>query len=220
VPEEGFLPPEPPGPEPDLGRGKARPEPPPPPPPPPPQAQAPPSQYAQPPPPQYQPPPPAYPPPPPPPPPGWHQPQPQPPPQWGYPPPPRPAVPDNSPAVAGFVLSVVGGALLFLSFGMSSLISLGCAIAGIVYSRRGRKRVDQGLTPKHRGLAQAGFVIGIVSVVAALIASLIWGGIAVGLIVDEQFRDDFFDESSSSSTLLLAPLLRAAVTPGAFGIVA
>jgi hypothetical protein len=201
VPEEGFLPPEPPGPEPDLGRGKARPEPPPPPPPPPPQPPPPPPQYAQ--------PPPAYPPPPP----GWPQ------PQWA-PPPPRPAVPDNAPAVAGFVLSVVCGSLLFFSAGTSSLVSLACAIAGMVYSRRGKKRVEQGLTPKHKGLAQAGFVIGIVSLVAAIIATLIWGGIAIGLIVDEQFRDDFFNENSGSSMLLLAPLLRAAVTPGPFAIVA
>jgi hypothetical protein len=198
VPEGGFLPPEPPGPEPDLGGGETRPQPPPPP--------------------QYQPPPPppAYPPPAyPPPPPGWPQPQ----PQWGYPPP-RPPVPDNGQAVAGFVLSVVSGALLFFSFGMSSIVSLTCAILGIVYSRRGRRRVDEGMTPKHRSLAQAGFVIGIICVVASIIATMIWGGIAIGLIVDEQFRDDFFDSNTGSSTLLLAPALRAAVTPGAFAIVA
>jgi hypothetical protein len=195
VPEGGFLPPEPPGPEPDLSRGETRPQPPPPPPP------------------QYQPPPPppAYPPPPP----GWPQPQ----PQWGHPPP-QPAVPDNGQAVAGFVLSVVSGALLFFSFGMSSIVSLTCAILGIVYSRRGRRRVDEGKTPKHRSLAQAGFVIGIICVVASIIATMIWGGIAIGLIVDEQFRDDFFDSNTGSSTLLLAPALRAAVTPGAFAIVA
>jgi hypothetical protein len=201
VEEGGFLPPEPPGPEPELGSGEARPEPPPPPPP---------LQYP-PPPPQYAPqPPPAYYPPPPP---GWPQ------PQWGYPPP-RPAVPDNGQAVAGFVLSVVSGALLFFSFGMSSIVSLVCAILGIVYSRRGRRRVDEGKTPKHRSLAQAGFVIGIICVVASIIATLIWGGIAIGLIVDEQFRDDFFDSNTGSSTVLLAPALRAAVTPGAFAIVA
>jgi hypothetical protein len=208
VEEGGFLPPEPPGPEPDLGRGETRPQPQPPPPPP---YQPPPPQY-QPPPPQYQPPPPppAYPPPPP----GW----PQPPPQWGYPPP--AAVPDNGQAVAGFVLAVVSGALLFFSFGMSSIVSLACAILGIVYSRRGRRRVDEGMTPKHRSLAQAGFVIGIICVVASIIATLIWGGIAIGLIVDEQFRDDFFDSNTGSSRLLLAPAVRAALTPGAFAIVA
>jgi hypothetical protein len=204
VPEGGFLPPEPPGPEPELDPGVTRPEPPPPPTP---QYQPPPPQYA------HQPPPAYYPPPPP----GWPPPQ----PQWGYPPPPpRPAVPDNGPAVAGFVLSLVSGALLLLSFGMSTIVSLAGAILGIVYSRRGRKRVDEGKTPKHRSLAQAGFVIGIVCVVASIIATLIWGGIAIGLIVDEQFRDDFFDSNTSASTLSLAPALRAAVTPGAFAIVA
>nr|MBA2751698.1 hypothetical protein [Actinomycetota bacterium] len=89
------------------------------------------------------------------PPPGWQQPQAgwqQQGQQWGYP---QPQVPDNGSAVAGFTLSVAAGALLLISIGFSSLVSVLCAGLGIFYSRRGRSRVDRGETPKHRGLAQA-----------------------------------------------------------------
>ena len=72
-------------------------------------------------------------------------------------------MPDNGQAVAGFVLSLVALGLLVISAGLSTIVSLGCAIAGIVCSRNGKKKVDAGETPKHRGLAQAGFIIGWVS---------------------------------------------------------
>ena len=76
-----------------------------------------------------------------------------PPQQWGYP---QQSVPDNGQAVAGFVLSLVALGLLVISAGLSTIISIGCAIAGIVCSRNGKKKVEAGETPKHRGLAQAG----------------------------------------------------------------
>ena len=77
---------------------------------------------------------------------GWQQPQ----PQWGWQP--QPTVPDNGPAVAGFVLSLTAIGLLVLSAGLSSIVSVGCAGFGIFYSLAGRRRVDRGETPKHRGL--------------------------------------------------------------------
>ena len=142
MPEErsgGFLPPEPSGPEPELGDGPpARPHQPPP-------AYG----WQQP----YQPPPgygwqgqpqgPA-------PPPGWQ------PPPWGY----APAVrePDNGPAVAGFVLSLVAGGLLLFSAGLSTIISVGCAVAGMIYSRKGKRKVEAGETranDEHRAIAAA-----------------------------------------------------------------
>ncbi len=183
--ETRFLPPEPSGPEPDLS---ARPPQPPPPapqpqqtygyPPPPPGAAplqqpgaAPPPGYG------YQPPPPGYPPQP-----GYAY-----PPQWGYPPQPR--VADNGQAVAGFVLSLVAIGLLVISFGLSSIVSLGCAIGGVVCSRNGKRKVDAGETPKHRGLAQAGFIIGWVGVGLAILATAGWiVAIAAGA----------FDSNSSS----------------------
>jgi hypothetical protein len=220
---QDFLPPEPAGPEPEL-EGGATPEPPPPPPPPPPPAPTP-SQhhYA---PPAYGPPPgwqapPPYAAPPhlapgqagwqaPPPPPGQWPPQ---PPGWGTPAyvyQPQPQVPDNGSAVAGFILSISSGVLLWMSAGLSSIVSIGAAIFGIVYSRKGRRRVDEGETPKHRGLAQAGLIIGIVSLVGSIIATLLWAGFILALILSEDFRDSFDEDGSgsdgfdSSSAALLA----------------
>ena len=193
---QGFLPPEPPGPEPELG---ARPQPQPPPPPPEPQApqqpgpqppappQAPPQQpYAYPPPPPGQPyyppqqPPPGYPPPP-----GYGPPPGQPYPAWGYAP--QPQVPDNGQAVAGFILSLVSVGLLVISAGLSSIVSIGCAIAGIVCSRNGKRKVDAGETPKHRGLAQAGFIIGWVALALSILATLAWLAVIAISPGDEDF---------------------------------
>jgi hypothetical protein len=104
----------------------------------------------------------------------------QPPPGYAYPPPPpwgypqQQPVPDNGQAVAGFVFSVIGLGLLVISFGLSTIISLGCAITGIICSRNGKRKVDAGETPKHRGLAQAGFIIGWVGVGLSILAIIGW----------------------------------------------
>ena len=177
--DEGFLPPEPAGPEPELGDRPAQ-QPPQAPPPPP--AQPPGYGYPPPPPPGYgypPPPPPGYgyPPPPPPgqpypPPPGYAQ-----PPGYAYPPPwgySQQQVPDNGQAIAGFVLSIVSLGLLIVSAGLSTIISIGCAIGGIICSRNGKRKVDAGETPKHRGLAQAGFIIGWVAIGLSILATLAW----------------------------------------------
>jgi hypothetical protein len=108
-------------------------------------------------------------------------------PAWGYPPQPR--VPDNGQAVAGFVFSLVGVGLLVISFGLSTIVSLGCAITGVVCSRNGKRKVDAGETPKHRGLAQAGLIIGWVGIALAILATAGWiVAIAAGAL----------DESSGS----------------------
>jgi hypothetical protein len=207
----GFLPPEPPGPEPEIG-GRAAPPPEPgpqapapgaaPPAPPP----GPPAGYAQ----------PGHPPAPgqsyPPPPPGGWQPPPAPgwqPPSWGYPY--APAEPDNGPAVAGFVLALVAGGLLLLSGGLSSILSLGLAVAGIVYARRGKRKIETGETTKHRGLAQAGFVIAIVSLVLAVLATLFWILILVLALTDEQVRRDLERELDQSQSISAAARLIAEV---------
>jgi hypothetical protein len=182
-----FLPPEPAGPEPELGPGPA----------PPPPAQPAPAYPTQ----QYPPqppPPPGYPPY------GWQQP---PPPGWGYPPPPQP---DNGPAVTGFVLSLVSAGLLFVSGGISSIVSIGCSIAAIVYARKGKAKVERGETQKNRGLAQAGFIIGIVGLVLAVLATLVWVLILVALIADDEFRRDFENEFDNSNSINAALQVAAA----------
>jgi hypothetical protein len=182
----GFLPPQPAGPEPELG---ARPAPPPAPDPTPVPA-APPPQYQQPPQPG-----------------GWYPPatqagwQQQP---WGYP---QQRVPDNNKAVAGFILSLCGGGLLLISAGLSSFISVGLSIAGMVLGRQGVRRVDAGETPKNRSLGQAGFWIGLVSLIFSVIATAIWVAILIAALTDEDFQDDLeqeFDESQSLSVVAAA----------------
>ena len=108
-------------------------------------------------------------------------------PQWGYP---QQAVPDNGPAVAGFVFSLVSGSLLIISGGFSAIISLACAIVGIGYSRKGKKKVDAGETPKHRGLAQAGFIIGWVSLGLSVLATIAWGLVLAFAIADDNWNWD------------------------------
>jgi hypothetical protein len=119
--------------------------------------------------------------------------------QWGYAP--APPQPDNGPAVAGFVLSVVSGALLVVSAGLSSVVSVGCSIAGIVYSRNGKRKVEAGETTRNAGLAQAGFIVGIVSLCLAALATLIWIAVLVAAISDEEFRDDLEREFDNSDTI-------------------
>jgi hypothetical protein len=108
---------------------------------------------------------------------------------------------DNGPAVAGFVVSIVSVSLLFLSAGLSSVISIAGSIVGIVYSRKGKKKVERGETAKHEGLAQAGFVVGIVSLCLAVLATLIWTAVLVAALSDEEFRDDLEREFDNSETI-------------------
>ncbi|MDQ4048029.1 MAG: hypothetical protein M3131_01405 [Actinomycetota bacterium] len=125
----------------------------------------------------------------------------------GYAPPPQPSqppsadavlgpagtVPDNGDALAGLILSASAAGLLLLSVGMSSIISVVCAGLGIYYSRKGRARVDRGETPKHRGVAQAGFVTGIVALVLSVLMTIIWVTFAILYATDESFRQELED---------------------------
>jgi hypothetical protein len=203
-----FLPPEPAGPEPDLDAPPPKQEPPPPPPPPQQpqqQPQQPPQQtYGYPPPPgqPYHQPPPGYGQPPPgQPPPGYPPPGQGYPPQWGYA---QPPVPDNGQAVGGFVFSLVSLGLLVISFGLSSIVSLGCSIAGIIMGRNGKRKVDRGETPKHRGLAQAGFIIGWVSLALSILATIGWILFIVLAATDDDFNWEDYESASVPAAILAA----------------
>jgi hypothetical protein len=128
--------------------------------------------------------------------PGWQQP---PPPGWGYPP--QAPQPDNGSAVAGFVLSLVSLGLLIISFGVSSIISLACAIVGLVYSRKGKRKVESGETTKNAGIANAGWIISIVSLVLSILATLIYIALVIALATDDEFRRDFEDELDDSNSI-------------------
>ena len=110
------------------------------------------------------------------------------------------------------MLSLVGGGLLIVTGGLSSIVSIVCSAFGIVQSRKGKKRVESGETTRNAGLAQAGFIIGIVSLTLSVLATLAWALIAVLLATDEQFRDDFEDELDDGNTV--TALLRVAALGG------
>ena len=189
-----FLPPQPAGPEPELGTRPATPPPPAPSPPPqqPPAYWQPQGGYQQPPPGGWSPPVAQG---------GWQQPPQQQP--WAYP---QQRVPDNNQAVVGFVLSLVGGGLLLISAGLSTILSVGLSIAGMVLGRKGVRRVDAGETPKSRSLGQAGFWIGLASLILSVIATAIWVAILIAALSDDEFRRDLerdFDESESLSVVVV-----------------
>jgi hypothetical protein len=96
--------------------------------------------------------------------------------------------PDNRAAVAGFVTSVVSAALLVMSFGFLGVLTLIAAPFAIHYSRKGKRAVREGRTRKHAGLAQAGFVIGIIVLVLSLLATVVAILFIVGIAGDHPFH--------------------------------
>jgi hypothetical protein len=109
--------------------------------------------------------------------------------------------PDNGPAVAGFVLAVVSGGLLVITVGLSTIVSLACAILGLVYSHKGKRKVAAGETTKHAGLANAGWIVSIVSLVLSILATILYAVVVVLLATDDDFRDDFEREFDNSETI-------------------
>jgi hypothetical protein len=135
----------------------------------------------------------------PPPPTGAHPPPPrQPPPTYAAPPypagayvaPPGPIEPEpgNGEAIAGLVLGICSVVFVVFSLGFSSIISLVCGVLGIIFGRKGKRNVDDGATRRHRGLAQAGFVTGIVGSALSVIATAVW---VILFIVADDFEQDF-----------------------------
>ncbi|MGH2837559.1 MAG: hypothetical protein ACRDJY_04320 [Thermoleophilaceae bacterium] len=122
-----------------------------------------------------------------PPPPGYWQPRPVPPPQQ----------PPNNQAVAGFTCGIIGVSLLFFTAGLSSIVSLALGIVAIPYSRKGKRNVAEGRTTKHKDLANAGFVIALITVVLSVLATITW--ILIFALVDwdeiDDSNDDPFDDS-------------------------
>jgi len=132
------------------------------------------------------------------------------PPQWA--PAPAQAGADNGPAVLGFSLSLSSVGLLLISGGLSTLLSIGLAIPGMLQSRKGTRRVRDGLTTRNAGLAKAGWVIGIVALVLSVLATILWTVFAVLVATNDEIRDDFereldreldqYEQSSSAVTAM------------------
>ncbi len=142
------------------------------------------------------------------------------PPQWA--PAPAQAGADNGPAVLGFCLSISSVGLLLISGGLSTLLSVGLAIPGMLQSRKGTRRVRDGLTTRNEGLAKAGWVIGIVGLVLSVLATIFWVVIAVLVATNEDVRDEFereldreldqYERSSATVLFVAARVVGAALS--------
>lgn len=101
--------------------------------------------------------------------------------QWG------PAPEQNPLAIIGFVCSLAGLILLVtvapFTFGFSMLFSAPLSIAGLVCGLLGRQKVDRGELSTQRGLAQAGFALGIIGIVLHVVAVVV-GVVLVALLID------------------------------------
>lgn len=200
----GFLPPEPTGPEPDLGGSGSHPTQPLPAPQ---QTQPHPQLHPQPQPQPHQ----AW---------GYHP----PPPQYGYgygqgPPPgygpaqppgygwqpqpawaPPPAEPANNKAVAGFAISVTT-AFLWLTFLGFPVLGVGLSVAGLIFSRQGKRDVAEGRTRSNAGLAQAGWIISIIMIVLTVLSTLGWIIFVIAVATDDSFRHDLGNPHRSTAAI-------------------
>jgi hypothetical protein len=86
---------------------------------------------------------------------------------------------DNPQALTGFAFSISALGLLVLSSGLSFVVSLPCAIIGLVVGRRGMKFADADPRAKYRTYARAGFVVGIVTTVLAALAAALFISVAI-----------------------------------------
>jgi len=72
----------------------------------------------------------------------------------------------------------LGGAGLFLlvmvGFGLLFFLNLPCSILAWIFGVQGKRVVDRGESPQHRGLAQAGMITGIVGVALGVLALIAW----------------------------------------------
>jgi hypothetical protein len=112
--------------------------------------------------------------------------------------------------VTGFVLSMVAAALLLFLLGPVSLV---CAVLGIVYSRRGSRKVERGETRKHAGLAKAGYIAGIVTTVLGALVTAAEIALLVAILTDDDLRRDFekeFEEDDGGESPISGPLRLAA----------
>lgn len=91
--------------------------------------------------------------------------------------------------MASLILGIAGLVLFVFpaGFGLVFVFNLPCSIAAWVMGVRGRRRVDRGETHEHRGMAQAGIVLGIVGVVLGVLAIIGW---ALAIALSDDVRDE------------------------------
>lgn len=82
------------------------------------------------------------------------------------------AEPDNTPGMAGFIMSLASIGTLVMFFGFLSPLNLCLSIAATFVSRSGIKKVQRGETTRNKDVAQWGFWLGIVGAVLSLLVML------------------------------------------------
>ena len=90
--------------------------------------------------------------------------------------PPQPTGPqeENNEAVAAMVCAVTGAGFLYLTSGLSTVVSLILGIVAVVYARRAKRNVEEGRTERHRDLATAAQIAAWITVGVSLVATLVW----------------------------------------------
>lgn len=100
------------------------------------------------------------------------------PPQYGYGQPGAytsyPIEPGNDAAVGSLITSLTAIGFLVLTMGVLAPLTLIASIAAIPLGLKGKKNIAEGKTRKHRDLAQAGFIMGIIGVALAVLAIAAW----------------------------------------------
>ncbi len=128
---------------------------------------------------------------------------------WYQPPPPQLS---NDLAVAALCLSLASLGLLIVgapfTFGFSMLLSGPLAIAGLVCGVVGRQKADRGQAGG-RSMAQAAFVLGIVSLVLHVVAVIV--GVALIALIIQSLND--FTVPSPEGGPDAQPALRARALP-------
>ena len=96
----------------------------------------------------------------------------------GASPPPAPQE-ENNEAVAAMVCAVTGAGFLYLTSGLSTIVSLILGIVAVVYSRRAKRNVEEGKTDRHRDLATAAQIAAWITVGVSILATLVWAALLV-----------------------------------------
>ena len=97
---------------------------------------------------------------------------------------PAPQSKTNTLAILSLVASIIGVILMLLSFCIpcSGIISFLFGVAGAIMGRMAKKRIDESMGAEGgRGMASAGFIMGLIVTVLSIISFII-GLIAVGTL--------------------------------------
>ena len=121
-----------------------------------------------------------------------------------------PSEPGNGEAVASFVLGIAALSMLLVTFGFSTILSLACAAIAIFLGRKAKQKVDRGDTRKHRGLAQAGFIMGLIGVPLSIIAIAGWTLVILSDDFQQGFEEGFEDQQSGAGLKLGVGIAAAA----------